>query len=135
LSSLDLGRGCAYQCSFCAIINVQGRKSRFRTPDDLEQAIRENYRQGNRRCFITDDNFARNRHWEPLFDRMIELRVGEGLKIGFTIQVDRLCHRIRLGLDDTAAGDAFGHLPHEDLADEITSERDRIDRQLRTRER
>src|SRR6516225_8472076 len=94
LSSLDLGRGCPYQCSFCTIINVQGRKSRFRSPDDLEQAIRENYRQGNRRFFITDDNFARNRHWEPLFDRMIQLRVGEGLKIGFTIQVDTLCHRI-----------------------------------------
>ena len=40
------------------------------------------------------DNFARNPHWEPLFDRMIQLRVGEGLKIGFTIQVDTLCHRI-----------------------------------------
>jgi Radical SAM superfamily len=94
LSSLDLGRGCPYQCSFCTIINVQGRKSRFRSPDDLERAIRENYRQGNRRFFITDDNFARNRHWEPLFDRMIQLRVGEGLRIGFTIQVDTLCHRI-----------------------------------------
>jgi len=94
LSSLDLGRGCPYQCSFCTIINVQGRKSRFRTPDDLEQAIRENSRQGNRRFFITDDNFARNRHWEPLFDRMIRLRVHDGLKIGFTIQVDTLCHRI-----------------------------------------
>src|SRR5262249_24968431 len=37
LSSIDLGRGCPYQCSFCTIINVQGRKSRFRTPDDLEK--------------------------------------------------------------------------------------------------
>ena len=27
LSSMDLGRGCPYQCSFCTIINVQGRKS------------------------------------------------------------------------------------------------------------
>ena len=94
LSSLDLGRGCPYQCSFCTIINVQGRKSRVRTPDDLEQAIRDNYAQGIRRFFITDDNFARNRHWEALFDRMIRLRLGEGLKIGFTIQVDTLCHRI-----------------------------------------
>lgn len=94
LSSFDLGRGCPYQCSFCTIINVQGRKSRFRTPDDLERAIRDNYAQGIRRFFITDDNFARNRNWEPLFDRMIRLRVGEGLKIGFTIQVDTLCHRI-----------------------------------------
>jgi len=94
LSSFDLGRGCPYQCSFCTIINVQGRKSRFRTPDDLERTIRENYAQGIRRFFITDDNFARNRNWESLFDRMIQLRVGEGLNLGFTIQVDTLCHRI-----------------------------------------
>ncbi|HEY2621613.1 MAG TPA: radical SAM protein, partial [Acetobacteraceae bacterium] len=93
LSSIDLGRGCPYQCSFCTIINVQGRKSRFRSPDDLEQIIRANVAQGIKRFFITDDNFARNRQWEPLFDRMIALRE-EGLNIGFTIQVDTLCHRI-----------------------------------------
>src|SRR3954454_13603412 len=94
LSSMDLGRGCPYQCSFCTIINVQGRKSRFRSPDDLEKIIRENYAQNIRRFFITDDNFARNRDWEPLFDRLIELRAGDCPKIGFTMQVDTLCHKI-----------------------------------------
>ena len=94
LSSVDLGRGCPYQCSFCTIINVQGRKSRFRSPDDLEQIVRENYAQGIKRFFITDDNFARNRDWEILFDRLIELRNGDFPKIGFTIQVDTLCHKI-----------------------------------------
>jgi hypothetical protein len=94
LSSIDLGRGCPYQCSFCTIINVQGRKSRFRSPDDLERIVRLNYAQGIKRFFITDDNFARNKHWEPLLDRMIKMRVEEGLNIGFTIQVDTLCHKI-----------------------------------------
>ena len=56
--------------------------------------MRQNYAQGIKRFFITDDNFARNSHWEPLFDRMIQMRVGEGLNIGFTIQVDTLCHKI-----------------------------------------
>src|SRR5262249_27056989 len=42
---------------------------------------------------------------------------------------------IRLGLDDAAAGEAFRQLRHQYLAEEITSDRDRIDRQLRTRER
>src|ERR1700730_6259528 len=94
LSSIDLGRGCPYQCSFCTIINVQGRKSRFRSPDDLERIVRLNYAQGIKRFFITDDNFARNKPWEPLLDRMIQMRVEEGLNIGFTIQVDTLCHKI-----------------------------------------
>jgi len=103
LSSFDLGRGCPYQCSFCTIINVQGRKSRFRTPDDLERTIRENYAQGIKRFFITDDNFARNRDWEVLFDRLIQLRNGEFPKIGFTIQVDTLCHRIPNFIEKAAA--------------------------------
>jgi hypothetical protein len=94
LSSIDLGRGCPYQCSFCTIINVQGRKSRIRSADDLEKIVRENYAQGIKRFFITDDNFARNKDWEPLFDRMIQMREGEGMNIGFTIQVDTLCHKI-----------------------------------------
>ncbi|HVZ51575.1 MAG TPA: radical SAM protein [Pseudolabrys sp.] len=94
LSSIDLGRGCPYQCSFCTIINVQGRKSRIRSADDLEQIVRENYAAGIKRFFITDDNFARNSSWEPLFDRMIAMREGEKMNIGFTIQVDTLCHKI-----------------------------------------
>jgi radical SAM superfamily enzyme YgiQ (UPF0313 family) len=93
-SSIDLGRGCPYQCSFCTIINVQGRKSRFRTPDDLEQIIRANKAEGIDRFFITDDNFARNTDWEILLDRVIELKEREGIHCGFTIQVDTLCHKI-----------------------------------------
>ncbi len=93
LSSIDLGRGCPYQCSFCTIINVQGRKSRVRSADDLERIVRENYAEGIKRFFITDDNFARNSDWEPLFDRLIRMRA-EGMNIGFTIQVDTLCHKI-----------------------------------------
>jgi len=66
--------GCPFQCSFCTIINVQGRKSRFRTADDLEAIVRDNCRQGITTFFITDDNMARNKHWEDFFDRLIELK-------------------------------------------------------------
>ncbi len=94
LASVDLGRGCPYQCSFCTIINVQGRKSRFRTPDDLEQIVLDNQKLGITRFFITDDNFARNRNWEAFLDRLIELREKGTCKVTLTIQVDTLCHRI-----------------------------------------
>jgi hypothetical protein len=106
VSSIDLGRGCPYQCSFCTIINVQGRKSRIRNADDLELAVRENYAQGIKRFFITDDNFARNDHWEELCDRMIKLKVDEGLDIGFTIQVDTLCHKIPNFIEKATKGGA-----------------------------
>jgi radical SAM superfamily enzyme YgiQ (UPF0313 family) len=93
-TSFDAGRGCPFQCSFCTIINVQGRKSRYRTPDDVEGIVRANAKQDITRFFITDDNFARNRNWEPILDRLIELREKEGFKIRLLLQVDTLCHRI-----------------------------------------
>jgi pyruvate-formate lyase-activating enzyme len=93
-SSFDAGRGCPFQCSFCTIINVQGRQSRYRTPDDVEAIVRANAAQGITRFFVTDDNFARNRNWEPILDRLIELREREKFKIRLILQVDTLCHRI-----------------------------------------
>jgi radical SAM superfamily enzyme YgiQ (UPF0313 family) len=93
-TSFDAGRGCPYQCSFCTIINVQGRKSRRRTADDVEAVIRGNVQQGIRGFFITDDNFARNKDWELILDRIIALREGEGIEVTFTIQVDTLCHKL-----------------------------------------
>jgi hypothetical protein len=93
-TSFDAGRGCPFQCSFCTIINVQGRKSRYRTPDDVEAIVRANAAQGVTRFFVTDDNFARNKNWEPILDRLTELREKEGFKIRLLLQVDTLCHRI-----------------------------------------
>jgi radical SAM superfamily enzyme YgiQ (UPF0313 family) len=93
-ASFDAGRGCPFQCSFCTIINVQGRKSRRRSADDVERIIRENAAQGVFHFFITDDNFARNKDWEPIFDRLIHLREVEKIKIRLIIQVDTLCHRM-----------------------------------------
>ena len=94
VTSFDAGRGCPFQCSFCTIINVQGRKSRRRSPEDIEKIVRANVAQGLHSFFITDDNFARNQDWEPILDRLIQLRENEGIKIHFIIQVDTLCHRI-----------------------------------------
>ena len=93
-TSFDAGRGCPYQCSFCTIINVQGRKSRRRTPDDIEKIMRANLEQGLSRFFITDDNFARNKDWEIILDRLIHLREVEKMDFSFIIQVDTLCHKL-----------------------------------------
>ena len=93
-SSFDAGRGCPYQCSFCTIINVQGRKSRFRSADDIEHLVRHSWADGIFKFFITDDNFARNKNWEAIFDRLIELREKDGIPLAFMVQVDVLCHKI-----------------------------------------
>jgi hypothetical protein len=102
LGAFDAGRGCPFQCSFCTIINVQGRKSRWRDADDVEALVRANLAQGVFRFFITDDNFARNRNWEPIFDRLIQMREEERLSLQFIIQVDTLCHKIPNFVDKAA---------------------------------
>ncbi|MEO8497202.1 MAG: radical SAM protein, partial [Planctomycetota bacterium] len=101
-SPFDAGRGCPFQCSFCTIINVQGRKSRYRDADDVEKLIRGYAAEGVKRVFITDDNMARNKNWEAIFDRIIELREKEGIRLKFVIQVDTMCHKIP-GFIDKAA--------------------------------
>ena len=94
ISAFDGGRGCPFSCSFCTIINVQGRKSRYRSADDVERLIRANHGSGVTTYFITDDNFARNKNWEAILDRIIELREKQRFRIHLTIQVDTLCHKI-----------------------------------------
>lgn len=93
-TSFDAGRGCPFACSFCTIINVQGRISRRRSPEDIERIVRLNIEQGLHSFFITDDNFARNKDWEIILDKLIDLREIENLKISFIIQVDTLCHKL-----------------------------------------
>lgn len=104
-SSFDLGRGCPFECSFCTIINVQGRKSRFRSADDLEAIVRTNAAQGIDRFFLTDDNFARNRNWEAFCDRLIALK-DQGFPVRLIIQVDTLAHEIPNFIDKCVAAGA-----------------------------
>ncbi len=96
IGCFDAGRGCSFLCSFCTVINVQGRKSRYRNPDDLEKLIRSNLSNGINDFFFTDDNFARNKNWEAIFDRLIDLRENHGFKhVKFTMQIDSLAHKIQ----------------------------------------
>ncbi len=84
----DTSRGCPFACSFCTIINVQGRKMRERSPESIAEMLRGNYREhGVTFYFFTDDNFARKKLWRETFEEIIKLRK-EGIKISFMMQVD-----------------------------------------------
>jgi len=94
--TLDCGRGCPFECSFCTIINVQGRKMRFRSAEHIAEAVRHNYRtHGVTFYFLTDDNFARNKNWEAIFDALIRLRQEEQIPVEFMMQVDVLSWKIK----------------------------------------
>jgi radical SAM superfamily enzyme YgiQ (UPF0313 family) len=84
----DTSRGCPFACSFCTIINVQGRKMRERSPESMAALLRRNYlTHGVSFYFFTDDNFARKKLWRETFEAIIQLRE-EGIKISFMMQVD-----------------------------------------------
>lgn len=94
--TLDCGRGCPFECTFCTIINVQGRKMRFRSAEHIAEAVRRNYREnGITFYFFTDDNFARNKSWEAIFDELIKIRNEDKIPIEFMMQVDVLSWKIK----------------------------------------
>jgi radical SAM superfamily enzyme YgiQ (UPF0313 family) len=93
--TIDCSRGCPFNCSFCTIINVQGREMRVRSPQMLVETLRENYRIHRINFyFFTDDNFARNSSWPEMFDMLVKLREEENIPIQFMIQVDTQSHKI-----------------------------------------
>ncbi|HSG01709.1 MAG TPA: radical SAM protein, partial [Vicinamibacterales bacterium] len=96
--TIDAGRGCPFNCSFCTIINVQGHAMRSRGAEHIAAHIRAHYRigrtKGIRNYFFTDDNFSRNPSWEAIFDALIALRRDEGVAVDFMMQVDTAATRL-----------------------------------------
>jgi tRNA A37 methylthiotransferase MiaB len=86
--TVETSRGCPFACTFCTIINVQGRTMRERSPESIAELVRRNYLEnGFNFYFFTDDNFARKKQWRETFEALIRLRQ-EGIKITFMMQVD-----------------------------------------------
>ncbi|MBI3327147.1 MAG: B12-binding domain-containing radical SAM protein [Nitrospinae bacterium] len=94
-ATLDLSRGCIWDCEFCCIINVHGKTMRHRDAEHIAETIRRNYALGVDFYFFTDDNLARAKNWEAFFDMLIRLREEEGIALEFMIQADIPSYRMK----------------------------------------
>ncbi len=94
MGTVDCSRGCPFNCSFCTVVNVQGRKMRHRSAETILAAVENNYVNGIHEYFFTDDNFARNPEWERILDGIARLREKKGMNITIMMQVDTRCHKI-----------------------------------------
>lgn len=66
--TVQFSRGCPFQCEFCDIINLYGRKPRTKTPEQMLAELEVLYQMGwYRYVFIVDDNFIGNSRNAKLF--------------------------------------------------------------------
>ncbi|HTR01654.1 MAG TPA: radical SAM protein [Thermoanaerobaculia bacterium] len=59
--TIQFARGCPFQCEFCDIIVMYGRRPRTKTVAQLMAEIQEIHRLGLKRIFVVDDNFIGNK--------------------------------------------------------------------------
>ena len=59
--TIQFARGCPFNCEFCDIIVVYGRRPRAKSVEQLMAEVRECHRLGATQVFVVDDNFIGNK--------------------------------------------------------------------------
>ncbi len=61
MATVQFSRGCPFQCEFCDIITIFGRRPRLKTTEQFLAELDAVRRTGARLCFLVDDNFIGNK--------------------------------------------------------------------------
>ncbi len=61
MGCIQTSRGCPYQCEFCDIIVIFGRKPRIKTVEQVIAEVDAQHKEGVRMIFLVDDNFIGNK--------------------------------------------------------------------------
>jgi radical SAM superfamily enzyme YgiQ (UPF0313 family) len=85
---IQTSRGCPFNCEFCDIINLYGRKPRYKSPDQVMAELETLYNLGWRReVFICDDNFIGNQtHARAILEKLIPWQKSHDEPFGFWTQ-------------------------------------------------
>ena len=99
LLGLQTSRGCPYNCEFCDIVNLYGRKPRYKSPDQVLAELETLFNLGWRKeVFICDDNFIGNQtHARAILKKLIPWNKSHGEPFSFWTQTSaNLGHNIPL---------------------------------------
>lgn len=81
---VSTSRGCPFDCKFCSVIQMFGRKYRFKSVETTIKELKNVASVSKSTIFFVDDNFAANKErTKAILKGMIE----EGIKIGSSAQV------------------------------------------------
>ena len=86
---IQTSRGCPFNCEFCDIVNLYGRKPRYKSPDQVLAELDTIFKLGWRReIIICDDNFIGNQtHARAILKKLIPWMQSHGEPFSFWTQV------------------------------------------------
>lgn len=80
---VQTSRGCPYDCEFCSVTGMFGKKYRFRSTENIIQELRQ-YNHRKNSIFFYDDHFTANRRRTKL---LLESMIKEKFKFKWSTQV------------------------------------------------
>ena len=94
--TIQTSRGCPFDCEFCDVVNLFGRKPRYKTPKQVIAELETLYRLGAcGHVFICDDNFiGSKKHARALLQELIPWSKSRGEPFNFMTQAS-----VNLGQD------------------------------------
>lgn len=88
VGALQTTRGCPYDCSFCDVIYLYGRRPRHKPVDRVLAEVAELERRRIRNVFVSDDNFYGNpKYAKALLRELIPLNNSFPMPIRFSTQI------------------------------------------------
>ncbi|MDD5626415.1 MAG: B12-binding domain-containing radical SAM protein [Patescibacteria group bacterium] len=90
LAGVDTAEGCPFNCSFCSVTVLRGRKMercRARAPEGIIEWVLKTHALGLPIMFL-DDNFRRSPHYHVLLEKLIRLNAKLKRKLEILVQLD-----------------------------------------------
>ncbi len=86
--AIQTSRGCPHNCEFCDVVQLYGRRPRYKEPRQVIAELETIYRLGWRGpIFVSDDNFIGNKtHARAILRELIPWSKSRGEPFGFTTQ-------------------------------------------------